>query len=355
MSEHDHFAATLDDPVADEHNGAGHGIDDAADIHTIDDDAPTKKRSVPTPVIMIGGTLVVMACVFGYKHFIKPKPNTQFASASVSSLPADTGGMMQSSPLPASVPVSAPLPPQGASPDAAQGSVAPLSPQPSQQATAMPVGPLPTTVNGQQTPNASSLPVDTGASSPDLAANVAQTIASSPSGIVPAPASSAPASGILANANAVTANPAAPATSAPATTPDDKDAEIRKLKRELKVARDALSTHRGVHSNARSTVVARADSGDDTPAAADSQDTSASAPAKNSVVHARHTGKRKQPGVEVQLGYHIKQVIPGQGWIEDEETGKQRVVTVGDKIGAAEVTRIDADNYKIYTTAGVIQ
>lgn len=58
---------------------------------------------------------------------------------------------------------------------------------------------------------------------------------------------------------------------------------------------------------------------------------------------------------EVLLGFHIKQIIPGQGWVEDEATGKQTIVTVGERISGAEVTKIDAERYEIQTTAGVIQ
>ncbi len=72
-------------------------------------------------------------------------------------------------------------------------------------------------------------------------------------------------------------------------------------------------------------------------------------------MNTRQSVRNKRGRVEVQLGFHIKQIIPGQGWVEEEESGKQRVVTVGDKLGNAEVTKIDPDNYRIYTTAGVIQ
>ncbi|KVD93002.1 hypothetical protein WS63_08185 [Burkholderia stagnalis] len=107
--------------------------------------------------------------------------------------------------------------------------------------------------------------------------------------------------------------------------------------------------HRGPHGN-KGAAVAQSDA-----SASDDAESTTEAPVKKATTHARHTGKHKRRGVEVQLGYHIKQVIPGQGWIVDEQSGKQSVVSVGDKIGTSEVTRIDADNYKIYTTAGVIQ
>ncbi len=62
-----------------------------------------------------------------------------------------------------------------------------------------------------------------------------------------------------------------------------------------------------------------------------------------------------RPPSEVLLGFHIKQIIPGQGWVEDEETGKQTIVVVGDTISGVKVTKIDAERYEIQTTAGVIR
>jgi hypothetical protein len=301
---------------------------------------------------MAGGAVLVIAIMFGYKHFFKAKPNTQFTNAPVTALPADTGGMIPSSANTPSASPTSPLPPQGTVPDAAQGNVTPL---PSQANTGMPTGPVPTVAPNSMatgTPAAQSngLPLDMGASSPTTSVNTAAPApASSPvaAGVPPASGTSAGVTGgILNEASSVTT--AAPAA---ASAPDTKDAEIRKLKRELKDARNALAhrASRGARSTAAATV-AESDSG-----TSDNADAATDTPPKKAPTHARHTGKRKHGGVEVQLGYHIKQVIPGQGWIVDEESGKQTVVAVGDKVGTAEVTRIDADNYKIYTTAGVIQ
>ena len=353
MSEHDHFSANLDEQVVDEHpHVADHATDDAADIDTFDTE-PKKKRSIPTPVLMAGGAVLVIAVMFGYKHFFKAKPNTQFTNAPVTALPADTGGMIPSSPNASSASLTSPLPPQGAVPDASQGSVTPL---PSQANTSMPAGPVPTVAPNSMataTPGAQSngLPLDMGASSPAASANtMAPTAASSPATTAATPASgvsSGVAGGILNEASSVTTT----TSSAAVTAPDSKDAEIRKLKRELKRAQDALAqrSSRGSAGTAAVTV-AQSDS-----SASNDADDASNASSKKAPVHIRHSAKRKHGGIEVQLGYHIKQVIPGQGWIVDDESGKQTVVSVGDKIGAAEVTRIDADNYKIYTTAGVIQ
>ncbi|MDR6398045.1 hypothetical protein ACTOWA_00780 [Herbaspirillum seropedicae] len=63
--------------------------------------------------------------------------------------------------------------------------------------------------------------------------------------------------------------------------------------------------------------------------------------------------KREEREAE-QVGYRIRQIVPGQGWVETDG-GKLFVVGVGDKIGGAEVLAIDADKYRITTTAGVIK
>lgn len=350
MSEHDHFSANLDGPSVDEHpNVTGHPGADEADITTFDTE-PKKKRSIPTPVLLAGGAAIVMAAMFGYKHF-KSKPDTQFTNAPVNALPSDTGGMIPNSPTPS------PLPPQTGATDATQGGAAPL---PAQAANpGIPTGPVPTVASGSMAADAVSTkangaPLDMGSSSPATGGSATPSAASAAAAAVvaaaatPAPgAASGVTGGLVTGASSVTtAAPAAAAPDAPAT--DAKDAEIRKLKRELKAARSAWA-HRGPHGSKAATV-AQSDS-----SATDDVDATTEAPVKKATTHARHTGKHKRRGVEVQLGYHIKQVIPGQGWVVDEESGKQIVVAVGDKIGTSEVTRIDADNYKIYTTAGVIQ
>jgi hypothetical protein len=147
---------------------------------------------------------------------------------------------------------------------------------------------------------------------------------------------------------------AAPAT--PVTpTPDPKDAEIANLKAELKAAQAAhvatprRASRRVTHAAPASDVSSHAGGTNDT------SDASTEGGTTNVTSHAHHRTRGKHARIEVLVGFHIKQVIPGQGWVEDEQTGKQQVVAVGDMIGSAEVTKIDANNYKIETTAGVIQ
>lgn len=64
--------------------------------------------------------------------------------------------------------------------------------------------------------------------------------------------------------------------------------------------------------------------------------------------------QKKEDREAEQIGYRIRQIVPGQGWVETDG-GKLFVVAVGDKIGGAEVLAIDADKYRITTTAGVIK
>ncbi|WP_133118059.1 hypothetical protein [Burkholderia ubonensis] len=285
--------------------------------------------------------MLVVAALFGYKHFVKASPDQQAASASVSSLSADGGGMIPSAPT-----QPGPLPAQGMAGDMAPKAVVPL---PAQDPASAPAGPVPT-VATMRPASLDALASSGGALQPASAAAASVSASSPPM----ASAATPPAAPVEA-----ASTPDAPNTALIASTPatagapanDGKDAEIRKLRQELKRAKHALAQRRPGHHASKETV-AHADVDAD---GGDSAASAPAAPAKKKSTHAHRNGKHKRERVEVQLGYHIKQVIPGQGWIEEEETGKQRVVAVGDKIGTAEVTRIDADNYKIYTTAGVIQ
>jgi hypothetical protein len=72
------------------------------------------------------------------------------------------------------------------------------------------------------------------------------------------------------------------------------------------------------------------------------------------VVRAKASRSRTSAREEVQLGYKIKQVIPGQAWLEDD-SGKQYVKAKGDKLGGSEIVEIDADKYIVRTTAGIIR
>ncbi|NRF83875.1 hypothetical protein HQ619_08035 [Burkholderia gladioli] len=349
MTERDHFAANLDDEVVDEHsNFAGHATSDTADIGT--EPEPKKKRSIPTPVLIAGGAVLVIGIMFGYRHFFKAKPNTQFSNAAVTALPADTGGIIPSSPNTVSVSPTSPLPPQGTAPEASHVSAAPTP----QANLGMPGGPVSTGAQNYMatsTPGVQSNggPLDTGDSSP------AATVNAAVSAVASIPAATAPASGVSSGISGGILNEASSATTTAShvsgSSADDKDIEIRKLKRELKRARDALAK-RGTRGPT-STVAANISQADSSPS--DDAESTTDVASKKAAAPTRHTVKHKRRGVEFLIGYHIKQVIPGQGWIVDEESGKQTVVSVGDKVGTAEVTRIDADNYKIYTTAGVIQ
>lgn len=334
MSEQDHFSAALDERTAEHHDPEAEH-DGVEDIESIEDQ-PKKKKSIPTPVIIVGGMVVFIACAFGYKHFFGVKPNNQFASAPVTTLPPDTGGMIPSTPAQSSA-SRPPLPAQGMPTQIAGVTAAQLPDQASG-----PIGPVPV-IAGTPTavpvpPTAAAqLPLDTGAS------------ASTPNTVVSNQPASTSAAVTTPNAPAIDTAASAPATGVViangVTTPDAKDLEIKKLRQELKDAR----THHGAKPRHVPIRAVKAD------AASDAADNASDGEVKKVVPNTRNSARNKRGRVEVQLGFHIKQIIPGQGWVEEEDSGKQRVVTVGDKLGNAEVTKIDPDNYKIYTTAGVIQ
>lgn len=72
------------------------------------------------------------------------------------------------------------------------------------------------------------------------------------------------------------------------------------------------------------------------------------------VLRGKPSKRSSEPRDETVVGYKIKQVIPGQAWLEDEN-GKQVVKVKGDKLGGSEIVEIDADRYVVRTTAGVIR
>lgn len=346
MSESDHFASHIDDDSVEHgHQPPDHIVD--ADVSDLGGAEPAKKKSLPMPLLLGGGTVLIVGALFAYKHFIKPAPNQQFASAPVSSLSADGGGMIPSTATP-----SAPLPGQGGVADAAPKGVVPL---PAEDPVSVPAGPVPTvaTMQPAQSTSLDALAASGGAALHPASVPVANASAGPLSTAPVATPSAAPADAASKPDAASTALIASPPATAAAPESDGKDAEIRKLRQELKRAKHALAQRRPAPSAKQATVAHADTDGDDGDSAASAP--RASTPKKTTHAHRNGKHKHKRERVEVQLGYHIKQVIPGQGWIEEEETGKQRVVAVGDKIGTAEVTRIDPDHYKIYTTAGVIQ
>lgn len=133
--------------------------------------------------------------------------------------------------------------------------------------------------------------------------------------------------------NSISTSP--PAQPAEVNTSSNQSADIDELKKAVKEIKDELA------KRPSKAVVAAETS--EKPTTAHSRKRVATTP------------KQTRPDREVLVGFHVKQVIPGQGWVENEQTGKQQVVSVGDKIGTAEVTKIDDVNYRIHTTAGTIE
>ncbi len=202
-----------------------------ADIEFIEDQ-PRKRRTIPTPVIIVGGMVVFIACAFGYKHFFGTKPNNRFASAPVTTLPPDTGGMIPSTPAQSSA-FPPPLPAQGM-PTRIDGATVAQFPD---QASA-PVGPVPVLAGTQAT--AAPVPPTTAA---QLPLNIGPS-ASTPNTAVASQPAATSAAVMTPNAAAIDTTPISPATGVVitngVTTPDAKDLEIKKLRQELK---DALARH----------------------------------------------------------------------------------------------------------------
>lgn len=427
MSEQDHFSNVLDveaheEPLEPHFGSADYaGADEYGEFGK--EQAPTpKKKSLPKPLLIVGGMAVFIALGVGYQSFFGAKHQgaaNNNVNASADAIDTGAGGNPATGvpPLPqggmlAHGPATPPPLPAAMNPSAsnafgagpASGGLQPTAPG---------------AVNGGM-PQAAATPGAATTSSPPSVFDTAQTPAT-PTGastLQAAAPTAVPtsANGMLAsadaNAAASNANVGEAASAPPAATTqvaigganaasDPKDLEIAKLQAELKVARahhEKTQRHAGkhttrmAHAHVKANVMAAASdanaasgtnatSGASVSASADgnananantSANTSgsamiqaasgadaASAPRATKVAanrhHPRHAARGKHARVEVLVGYHIKQVVPGQGWIEDEQTGKQQVVAVGDKIGRAEVIKIDPDNYRIDTTAGVIQ
>jgi hypothetical protein len=326
------------------------------------DARPPKQKKLPIPVLLGGGFIVFIALFAGYKKIFGHPAHASSVPTAVASLPADdsgagngSGGMMAQAVQAGNGSVSS-LP--AALPPSAQAAPAPL--------TAADLGAGPSTSVASLPSQATSLP----------ATSVSPSAPNTLPGAVPAQQDPVSTSGVQSTGNpapvataAATATPEATATSTimsaaavPATAAQEAPLETRAAK----IARleHELSELRGKHTaskRVKHVASAKSEAGTTTETASTDSDSSidsSSDAADQPVRHVstRATRKSKHPRVlETQVGWHIKQVIPGQGWVEDENSGKQVVVSIGDRIGGAEVTKIDADGGKIYTTAGVIQ
>jgi hypothetical protein len=379
---HDHFAqldpadATVTDAEHQEyphheqsarhsHDHHGHDqkrreTDDDEDLSFNDssDARAPRQKKLPIPVLLGGGFIVFIALFAGYKKIFGHPARPVSVPTTVASLPADdgiagngNGGMMAQgaqagngsvNSLPAELPSSAEAAPAlltvadlGV---AASATLASSSPQvPSLSATSV------------VTSDSRSLPVAT-QTHQDLPSALG-----APSTGGPAPAATA---GVTTTADAAATStimsaPAVPASGAQEAPVETRAAKIARLEHELSQLRgNRPASQRVKHvANAKSDERSTTDT-----ATTDSEAMSDAADHSVHQVSTRATRKAKHSRLlETQVGWHIKQVIPGQGWVEDENNGKQVVVSIGDRIGGAEVTKIDADGGKIYTTAGVIQ
>jgi len=371
---HDHFAQLdpSDTSVIDaEHQeyshqqqSASHGheqqpgeTEDDADLSFNDDPdgRPAKKKMrLPIPVLLGGGFIVFIALFAGYKKIVGHPAHPSSVPSAVASLPADdgsgngNGGMMaphgQAGPgsvasLPAFPTVTQAAPAPLTAADLGSASSTSIASLPAQATSvpatsAVPAAPnaLPAAVQAQRDSALASATQVASNSAHSATMNLATTDASATSTIMSAAA--------------------VPASAAEAAPVDPRDAKIAKLERELSQLRGKRP------ALARAKHVASAKSDETGTDAASTESDANSDSTDQQVRHASAKAPRKGKHsrvLETQVGWHIKQVIPGQGWVEDENSGKQVVVSIGDRIGGAEVTKIDADGGKIYTTAGVIQ
>ncbi|PMS17090.1 hypothetical protein C0Z18_21800 [Trinickia dabaoshanensis] len=418
MNEHDHFSNVLDvEAVEESHErqlddgfSAMAADDDEARAH---EPQTPRKKPIPKALLLAGGMVAFIVVGAGYQHFFGARPQSFAQSGMLDSgagdahdipLPSGTaitqqtrGDMLQHGapplPSPATVPASGPIGDAAAQ----QGGHAAFADATSAASAGM-GEPAQTPSFGDNAFRAASAVPAQIAVQP--AANVGSTASPTASAMLLASArpnealAGTPAIG-GATASAVDSSAAMSGT----PMPDPKDAEIAKLQAELDALRKAagasapvhVSVHRvGKHSHHAAHIAtapgrpidsanliagaqpsSNADASDASNAAqmnagADAQapeaarETSSTARVKSSKRpgrrHEVRYGQRQvRKTPQLLTGYAIKQVIPGQGWIEDQQSGKQQVVAVGDLIGGAKVVRIDPDNYRIVTTAGVIQ
>lgn len=342
-----------------------HGTDDEEDTSfgADRDDRPARqKKKLPLPLILGGSFIVFIALFAGYKKIFGHPAHASSVPTAVASLPADdsvnrngngSGGMMapqgqtaagNPSPLPAELPTAAPASPAAPASFTAADIGTASSPSATQ--------PSAVSFQSQAPSMPDTIPV-TGATSALPAAMQTQQ------GSIVAAAPQAQSNNVpSAAASASETNTMMSAAAFPASAPQDAPVETRAQKiTRLEHELSQLRGKRPAPTHAKRLASAKLPEAATTDTASAEADTTSDAtdqPVRHASTKAPRKGKRSRV-LETQVGWHIKQVIPGQGWVEDENSGKQVVVSIGDRIGGAEVTKIDADGGKIYTTAGVIQ
>lgn len=372
----DHFAAHVED--AEYHEPTSHGLEGEVHEHDegIVDDVDSlpvaggkrKFPNIPTPLLIVGAFVLFGVVGLGYKKLTAKPQATYVASAPQ----ANGGGMIPAAPTSGEMQTGLQAQPSTlASPqDGLPGNTgnttgpAPLGPTPMADhgTTMQQTG----AVDGEARPQGvGTNPIDTG----NVPGNNAENVSGA----------------------------AVPATQNAGGDPgeqDAKDAEIiANLRAQIHALQDAASgsaagrgaatesTSRHLRKHVHAALLATTDSADAasttaTSTGAASGDVSDAVATTSKPVGSHKLALRRgygahgahganshrsvaqtgDKGTDAGLAHlHIKQVIPGQGWVEDESTGKQQVVSVGDHIGNARVTKIDPDSYRIETTAGVIQ
>lgn len=387
----DHFSAHVED--ADYREPTSNGLEDAVHVHDeshlddLDTGAPDSGKrkfpKIPTPLLIVGAVVVFGLAGMGYQK-LTAKPQASYVASAPQ---ANGGGMIPSTPISAQVqPGVDTQPPTLASPQAGI---------PTNTAPSTPLGPPPTVDHGStmqpagfsgggpRAPGVNASGIDMGSAPGNNSGSA--TSAFTPGSLPPTTTTTT-----AAPSSAIAIAPDTQSGGGEATAPDPKDAVIAGLRAQIQALQLQASgsvggSDKGVGSPTRhhrthghaALVAATGNAGAANPSseatATATGEVSDAATTASKPVRAHKSGLRKgywarganthkpaEPsgakGVDADLAHlHIKQVIPGQGWVEDESTGKQQVVSVGDHIGNSRVTKIDPESYRIETTAGVIQ
>ncbi|QBY56087.1 hypothetical protein [Cupriavidus oxalaticus] len=307
MSQTNHFDAHLE---TSEHDDPQHDIsqDDVTDVST----SEKPKRKLPTNYLIYGAVAVAVLGFWGFKKMTKPSSPAGFAA----SAPMNDGGMMGAAANPERPAPGSFAPVRQAQQETAAQGFAPSGADPAMSNSSLPA-------SASESVNSASASVPFVASLAASATNDAAEIATGKPG--------------LKNSDRKEMS--------------DADAAIlQQLKAQTVQLEDmgkrlsALETRRVDAKTASKPARASKPLSDEDRAREKAA----------GVVRTKATRSRTNSKEEVQLGYKIKQVIPGQAWLEDD-TGKQYVKAKGDKLGGSEIVEIDADKFIVRTTAGVIR
>lgn len=317
----DHFS-TLGDPEHSDPDPTSDHHDDVTDVETSGEPG---KRKVP-PKLVAGAVLALGVLGFwGFKKFNAPSSAQYAAQASEQRQAAPEGGMMGAQPqaMPQPQPASFNPPP-------AESQQMPGSTPAAQEAGTF-----------SAPPRGTDLPADAGKFSSEFAA--------SGDG-----ASDAVAHGKTDKSTAA----ALPGNPVPAKADSPANRELLKALADTNAKLDALTNRLAAiegrdQSEAQPKTVAAVAAKPKHTAKAMSEAERARERAAG-VVRGKPGKRATESKDETVVGYKIKQVIPGQAWLEDEN-GRQLVKVKGDKLGGSEIVEIDADKYLVRTTAGVIR